>query len=76
MKIPFQMRPIAHDVDGSLSAWTIHVDDGFNTQIATRLERRAYDWRLVFKDEKSVTVDTERDAMILIQGVLIGRCLA
>lgn len=76
-KIPFQMKPAPiMSLDAEVkSAWTIHCDDKFATQIGTRLERRERDWRMVFKDNKSVTVDTERDAMILIQGILLGRCL-
>jgi hypothetical protein len=77
MKIGFTMKPAPiASLDVSVKeAWTIHINDGFDTQIGTRLERQASDWRMVFANDKSVTVDTERDAMILIQGIMIGRTL-
>lgn len=73
-KITFTRKP-APLADGAVACWTVHLHDGFETQIGTRLEQREHDWRMVFKDDKSVTVDTERDAMVLIQGLLLGRCL-
>lgn len=73
--IKFFMRPIVPPSDDVLACWTIHADDRFGTQIGRRLERRANDWRMVFKDDKSVTVDTERDATILVNGLLLGRTL-
>jgi hypothetical protein len=74
-RLPFQMRPAPVNDPAVKASWTIHCDDQFATQIGTRLERRERDWRMVFKDDKSVTVESERDAMILIQGILLGGCL-
>lgn len=81
-KIKFTMKPAqTAGLDTEVgAAWTIHVADGFDTQIGTRLEHRRKPsgvdyYRMVFKDDKNVTIDTERDAMVLIQGILLGRTL-
>lgn len=74
MKLSYVMKPAPLPV-GVVACWTIHAKDQFETQIGTRLERRSDGWLMVFKDGKSVAVDTERDASVLVQGIMLGRCL-
>lgn len=74
MKIPYTKRPSPDKSSDAEAAWTIHVQDGFDTQIGRRIERHARRWLLVFK-EGAVELPTEREMHIFIQGVLTGRTL-
>lgn len=57
------------------ASWTLHVRDGFDTQIGTRVDVRGNgSWRLQLKDH-DVFCDTEVEMRTIITGILIGRGL-
>lgn len=58
------------------TAWTVHAHDGFNTQIGRDLERLPGDrWRLSFGPTCWVETESEQEMKIMIQGIMIGRCV-
>jgi hypothetical protein len=70
----FTRTPIPAKGD-SFACWIVTVNDGFNTQIGTRLEK-LHDgkWRFVLKGT-TINFDSEQQALLFIAGVLVGRCL-
>jgi hypothetical protein len=78
----YTMKPapekITQEASGAVAvdaAWTIHVNDGFDTQIGNRLERRGRRFRFVLGDGRFIETETEHEIGLFIRGVLTGRCL-